>query len=150
METTNSKAVEVLRVEMSWRWILIKGLVCGITMMLLSLPLAFFNIILWGIVELLCVGCGFAVFVKQRRQRGIYLFSPGCISIEGNEEEMEVATYGSLTSADLRLSQGPVERRINVGKIRIRDGEETLYGVSDFDRVRTYLATYYDTQEEEK
>ena len=147
MSKTNQPIPEILRVELSRRWILAKGLVCGLTLMLVSLPLAFFNVVLWLIIELFCIGCGFVVFLRQRKQRGVYIFYPDRISVEGDAEEAEVALYDRLTAEDLRLLQGPVERLVNVGKICIRDGEATLYGVSQFDQVRAYVEKNYAKKE---
>jgi hypothetical protein len=57
---TGCQGEKILRVELSRRWIAVKGLVCGITMMVLSLPLAFYNIFLWIGIEVLALLCGLA------------------------------------------------------------------------------------------
>lgn len=133
-----------MRVELSRKWIGIKGLVCGATMMILSLPLALYNVYLWIGVEAFAVLSGLVAFLHQRRERGVYTFYTDRITVEGRFDEDEEATvYNDLTLEDLRFSQGPVEKLLDVGKLRIRHGEASLYGISQFAKVRDFLEKHY-------
>jgi hypothetical protein len=141
---TGCQGEKILRVELSRRWIAVKGLVCGITMMVLSLPLAFYNIFLWIGIEVLALLCGLAVFLSQRRERGVYIFAPDGITVEGTVIDNEdKRIYPVTCRADLRLAQGPVERLLNVGIVRVVKDGVSLYGVSDFSLVRDYVENNY-------
>jgi hypothetical protein len=141
---TGCQGEKILRVELSRRWIAVKGLVCGITMMVLSLPLAFYNIFLWIGIEVLALLCGLAVFLSQRRERGVYIFAPDGITVEGTVIDNEdKRIYPVTCRADLRLAQGPVERLLNVGIVRVVKDGVSLYGVSDFSSVRDYVENNY-------